>query len=42
MIDYTITTAEAIWAFGSCILAFACGFGLGTKIKLVRRIEETM
>jgi hypothetical protein len=42
VIDYSLTTPDAIWAFGVCVLAFGLGFGLGTKIKLVRKIEETM
>jgi len=40
MIDYSITTADAWWAMSQCLLAFGFGFIIGTKLKLVRKIEE--
>lgn len=40
--DFDFTTADLTWAYGFCLLNFALGFGLGTKIKLVRKIEEAM
>lgn len=40
--DYDLTSAEAIWTFGECMVAFALGFAGGTKAKLTRQIIETM
>jgi len=40
MVDYSLTSAEMWWAFSQCLVAFGFGFIIGTKLKLVRKIEE--
>lgn len=40
MIDYSMTSADAWWAYSQCLLAFGFGWIIGMKIKLVRKIEE--
>jgi len=42
MTDYTLVSADAVWGIGQLLIFFAVGFAVGTKIKLIRKIEEMM